>query len=68
MLRQWNHVGTRTLAEAKRYTRDADQARLATDAVTKWEGHKANRPKTNRFAQTKAPSLGRKIRTEEKSK
>jgi hypothetical protein len=55
-------LGHRTLAEAERYTRDADQARLATDAVTKLEGHKANRQKANRFAQTKAPGL------EEKSK
>ena len=43
-------LGHRTLAEAERYTRDADQVRLATDAVTKLEGHK-----TNRLAQTKAP-------------
>ena len=28
-------LGHRTLAEAEHYTRDADQARLATDAVTK---------------------------------
>ena len=37
--------------------RDADQARLATDAVTKLEGHKSNR-----LAQTKAPSLGRQAK------
>ena len=30
-------LGHRTLAKAERYTRDADQARLATAAVTKWE-------------------------------
>ena len=40
-----------------------DQARLAKDAVTKLEGHKANR-----LAQTKARSLGKKPKTEEKSK
>jgi len=56
-------LGHRTLAEAERYTRDADQARLATDAVTKLEGHKANKP-----AQTDARSLGRKTKTEENSK
>jgi integrase len=56
-------LGHRTLAEAERYTRDADQVRLATDAVTKLEGHK-----TNRLAQTKAPSLGKRTKTEEKSK
>jgi len=55
--------GHRTLAEAERYTRDADQARLATDAVSKLEGHKANKS-----AQTHARSLGRKTKTEEKSK
>jgi integrase len=56
-------LGHRTLAEAERYTRDADQARLAKDAVTKLEGHRANKP-----AQTKARSLGKKPKTEEKSK
>ena len=56
-------LGHRTLAEAERYTRDADQARLATDAVSKLEGHKANKS-----AQTHARSLGRKTKTEEKSK
>jgi integrase len=56
-------LGHRTLAEAERYTREADQARLATEAVTKLEGHKANR-----VAQTKARSLGKKAKTEERSK
>jgi integrase len=56
-------LGHRTLAEAERYTREADQAQLATKAVTKLEGHKANR-----VAQTKARGLGRKTETEEKSK
>lgn len=56
-------LGHRTLAEAERYTREADQARLATEAVTKLEGHKANR-----VAQTKPRSLGKTTKTEEKSK
>ena len=56
-------LGHRTLAEAERYTREADQAQLATKAVTKLEGHKANR-----VAQTDARGLGRKTETEEKSK
>jgi hypothetical protein len=59
MHRQWIMpvLGHRTRAQAERYTRDADQARLATDAVTKLEGHKSNR-----LAQTKAPSLGRQTK------
>ena len=40
-------LGHTTLAEAERYTEEADQAGLAEDAVIKLEGHKANR-----FAQT----------------
>jgi integrase len=36
-------LGHRTLTDAERYTCEADQARLATEAVTKLEGHKANR-------------------------
>jgi hypothetical protein len=56
-------LGHRTLAEAERYTREADQAWLATEAVAKLEGHKTNKP-----AQTDTRSLGRKTKTEEKSK
>jgi hypothetical protein len=56
-------LGHKTLTEAERYTREADQARLATTAVTKLEGHKANR-----VAQTNARSLGKKPKTKEKSK
>ena len=35
-------LGHTTLAEAERYTEDADQAGLAVDAVAMLEGHKAN--------------------------
>ena len=45
-------LGHRTLAEAERYTREADRAQLATDAVIKLERHKANG-----LAQTKAPGF-----------
>jgi len=40
-------LGHRTLAEAERYTREADQVRLATEAVTKLEGHKQTCPNQN---------------------
>ena len=36
-------LGHTTLAEAERYTEEADQESLADDAVIKLEGHKANR-------------------------
>jgi hypothetical protein len=36
-------LGHKTLAEAERYTEEADQACLAEDAVARLEGHKANR-------------------------
>jgi integrase len=36
-------LGHTTLAEAERYTEEADQVGLAEDAVIKLEGHKANR-------------------------
>jgi len=45
-------LGHKTLAEAERYTRDVDQARLASQAVIKLEGRRKNEP-----AQTGAPSL-----------
>jgi len=35
-------LGHTTLAEAERYTEEADQAGLAEDAVIKLEGHSAN--------------------------
>jgi len=36
-------LGHKTLAEAERYTREADQARLAMEAMMKLEGRRANR-------------------------
>jgi enterobacteria phage integrase len=42
-------LGHTTLAEAERYTEEADQAGLAEDAVIKLEGHKANKVYPNRF-------------------
>jgi enterobacteria phage integrase len=45
-------LGHKTLAEAERYTRDADQVQLAMDAMAKLEGRSANR-----IAQTDAAGL-----------
>lgn len=56
-------LGHKTLSEAERYTRQADQARLAIEAMTKLEGRTAN---TN--AQTASDGLGHAPKTEEKSK
>ena len=56
-------LGHKTLSEAERYTRQADQARLAIEAMTKLEGRTAN---TN--AQTASGGLGDAPKTEEKSK
>jgi integrase len=56
-------LGHRTLAEAERYTRQADQAQLASAAFAKLEGRN-----TNKLAQTKPPSLGKTTNTEGKSK
>jgi integrase len=56
-------LGHTTLAEAERYTEEADQAGLAEDAVTKLEGHNANK-----FAQTHPSGLGKKPKNERKSK
>jgi integrase len=56
-------LGHKTLSEAERYTRQADQARLAIKAMTKLEGRTAN---TN--AQTASNGLGDAPKTEEKSK
>ena len=55
-------LGHTTLAEAERYTEEADQAGLAEDAVTKLEGHKANR-----IAQTTSLGLGKTSKTKAKS-
>jgi integrase len=56
-------LGHTTLAEAERYTEEADQAGLAEDAVVKLEGHKANR-----FTQTTTEGLGRTSKSKENSK
>jgi hypothetical protein len=56
-------LGHKTLSEAERYTREADQARLATEAVIKLEGRRANRS-----AQTDAAGLGSTPKSDGKSK
>jgi len=56
-------LGHKTLAEAERYTRAADQEKLATAAVLRLEGRSANT-----IAQTTRHGLGKKSKTEEKSK
>jgi enterobacteria phage integrase len=53
-------LGHATLAEAERYTEEADQASLAEVAVIKLEGHKANR-----FPQTLSRGLGNSPKKEE---
>jgi len=55
-------LGHTTLAEAERYTEEADQAGLAEDAMLKLEGHKANG-----IAQTTSLGLGKNSKNEEKS-
>jgi len=52
-------LGHKTLAEAERYTRDADQAHLATAAVAKLEGRNGNRS-----AQTGRDRFGKTAKTE----
>jgi enterobacteria phage integrase len=47
-------LGHTTLAEAERYTEEADQAGLAVDAVIRLEGNKANR-----LPQTASDRLGK---------
>jgi integrase len=56
-------LGHKTMAEAERYTREADQAKLAAAAVLKLEGRKVNR-----VAQTDLAGLGKKSKRKEKSK
>jgi enterobacteria phage integrase len=56
-------LGHKTLTEAERYTREADQARLASAALAKLEGRSANID-----AQTAFNGLGNTSKTEEKSK
>ena len=55
-------LGHTTLAEAERYTEDADQESLAEAAVIRLEGHKANR-----IAQTTSPGLGETSKTKGKT-
>jgi integrase len=55
-------LGHTTLAEAERYTEDADQAGLAVEAVSKLEGHK-----WNGIAQTASRSLGKTVKTDGES-
>jgi enterobacteria phage integrase len=56
-------LGHTTLAEAERYTREADQVRLGSSAVVKLEGH--NR---NGVAQTTPGRFGKTSKSERKSK
>jgi enterobacteria phage integrase len=56
-------LGHKTLTEAERYTRDADQLQLAGAAVAKLEGRSANRT-----AQTDPVGLGKKPKSERESK
>ncbi len=55
-------LGHTTLAEAERYTEDADQAALAEDAVIRLEGHRGNS-----IAQTNLQGLGTSAKTKRKS-
>jgi enterobacteria phage integrase len=55
-------LGHKTLTEAERYTREADQARLAAEAMMKLEGRSANR-----IAQTAPDGLGQMSKTERES-
>ena len=56
-------LGHKTLAEAERYTREADQAKLAAAAVLKLEGRNVNR-----IAQTHLTGLGKNPKRDEESK
>ena len=55
-------LGHTTLAEAERYTREADRRRGGRRAIVKLEDHKANRT-----PQTTSESLGKIANTEEKT-
>jgi hypothetical protein len=55
-------LGHTTLAEAERYTEEADQASLAVDALARLEGHKAND-----FPQTQSAGLGKPTKSSRKS-
>jgi integrase len=56
-------LGHLTLAEAERYTREADRRRGGRRAIVKLEDHKANR-----IPQTSSDSLGKLAKTQRKSK
>jgi len=56
-------LGHTTLAEAERYTREADRRRGGRQAVAKLEAHKANRN-----AQTIPAGLGKTRKSEGRSK
>jgi enterobacteria phage integrase len=56
-------LGHKTLAEVERYTREADQVWLATEAMTKLEGRT-----TNKTAQTDRIGLGKAPKSKRKSK
>ena len=55
-------LGHKTLTEAERYTREADQTRLAADAMAKLEGRSANR-----IAQTDPVGLGKTSKNKNES-
>jgi enterobacteria phage integrase len=55
-------LGHKTLTEAERYTREADQARLASTALAKLEGRRANID-----AQTTFDGLGNTSKIEDNS-
>jgi hypothetical protein len=55
-------LGHKSLSEAERYTREANQAQLATAALAKLEGRSANKD-----AQTDSDGLGEASKTEGKS-
>ncbi|MGJ5242810.1 tyrosine-type recombinase/integrase, partial [Bradyrhizobium oligotrophicum] len=55
-------LGHTTLAEAERYTEEADQASLAVDALARLEGHKANG-----LPQTQSAGLGKPTKSSKKS-
>jgi integrase len=55
-------LGHKTLAEAERYTRDADQTVLATGAIERLERHKVNR-----VAQTSSNKFGKNQKSKGKS-
>jgi integrase len=61
-------LGHTTLAEAARYTREADRRRSGRRAIAKLEDHKAKRDhKANKSPQTTPKSLGKIAKTERKS-